>query len=84
MISDVIESRIAKVRKHRWAPSFVRELKAKILALVLADASAKYIGHEVDLTAGKACRWIHVLGFRRMYVTREERAHLMARRKATQ
>ncbi len=67
----------------RSAPAVISSLKARVLALVLSDEPAKTIAAELSLAPNSACRWIHVLGFRLMYVTREERAHLMARRKAT-
>lgn len=82
--SDSEARRIAAIRRHRGKPAVLHQLKARIRAMVLADQSAKPIGLAVDLSAGRACDWIHKLGFRRMYVTAEERAWLMARRSETQ
>lgn len=73
-------SRAEAIRRHRWNPGLLAALKHRIRGLALEDRSAKDIALTVELSAGKACRWLHVLGFRRMYVTADERAAVMAMR----
>ena len=54
--------------------------KAKVRALIMRDVPAKTVGLAFDMGDSAASRWIHALGFRRMFVTDEERKHLLARR----
>ncbi len=82
MISDVNESRAEKVRAHRRNPIVIDRLKARIVAGVLRDETGKTIAADNEISWSKSCRWIRALGYRLMYVSDEERAHLMERRKS--
>jgi hypothetical protein len=72
--------RSAAVRLHHSNPSAVAAIKARVHTLTLEDRQAKEIALVIDRSIKNACNWITALGFRRMYVTAEERAHIMARR----
>lgn len=73
-------SRAQKVRAHRWNPEAIKALKASITASVLTDTTAKGVAFDVGISQTNACKWIRTIGFRLMYVTDDERTHLLARR----
>ncbi len=77
MISD-----LPAKRSKKRSPEVIAKLKADVRASVLADHSLKTTGIVLGISKSTACHWAIVLGFRRMFVTPEERAHLMARRTA--
>ena len=77
---NVNERRAAAIRRHHSHPGVVTALKEQIRAMVLDDRPAKETAFSVNLSAGKVCKWIHVLGFTRMYVTAAERAAVMKMR----
>lgn len=82
-INDEVNARrVEAIRRHRGKPDVIRQLKARIRELTLADESSKAIGIDVGLSAGKACKWMHALGFRRMYVTAKERRRILAKRRS--
>jgi hypothetical protein len=68
------------IATRRNAPAVIAAIKAQVTAMVLDDTPAKVIAVAIDRSVKNTCGWITSLGFRRMYVTAEERAHLMARR----
>jgi hypothetical protein len=80
-IDEVNARRADAIRRNRWNPEIIAILKRSIGALLREDRSAKEIGLTVNLSNSKVCRWAHVLGFRRMYVTADERAAIMQMRK---
>lgn len=80
MSTEVNLRRAAAIRRHRGKPHVIALLKQRILAAVLRDCPNKEIAAAVELSPTKACKWIHVLGFRQMYVTAAERKLLLARR----
>lgn len=82
MKSDITDdSRAQALRRHRRNPQHVREIKAIVGAVMARGGSSKESAAEACISPTNACRWAHVLGWRLMYVTSEERAHLLARRK---
>jgi len=54
--------------------------RAAIEAGLLADESLKTIAVSIGLSITCLSKWAASLGYRRMFVTTEERRHLMARR----
>lgn len=80
MTPEVNERRIAAIRRHRSNPLLIAHLKVRIRKLLLKDEPSKVVASHLGISPTNACKWAHVLGFRRMYVTKEERAHLLKRR----
>lgn len=80
--ADVNARRAEKIRRFRRNPRLILELKERIRGALLRDCAAKEVAAVAGVSPVNACKWAHALGFRRMYVTAEERAHLMARRAA--
>lgn len=54
--------------------------RAAIETGLRADESLKAIGASIGLSIACLSKWAAYLGYRRMFVTAEERAHLMRRR----
>jgi len=65
---------------RRTRSHITTEWKARVRALILRDVPAKTVAVAFDIGDAAASRWIHKLGFRRMFVTDDERKHLLARR----
>lgn len=74
------EGRAEALRRHRRNPERVADIKAKVRAGMLADWGGKVTASLAGVSHSAACRWANALGFHQMYVTAEERAHLLARR----
>ncbi len=68
--------------KARRTSAQMDAIRSRIRDLVLADHPLKYAVQVVDLSLGRVAFIAWQLGFRRMYVTNEERAHLLKRRAA--
>lgn len=82
MKSDITDdSRAQALRRHRRNPQHVHEIKAIVGEVMARGGSSKEAAMDAGISPNNACRWAHVLGWRMMYVTSEERAHLIARRK---
>ncbi len=69
------------ISKLKPGPRPDSKLRAKVRALVMQDRSLKEIAIELKAGPSRVCQFANQIGFRRMYVTAEERAHLMERRK---
>ncbi len=67
---------------HRVPIGHKKERGAKVLAAILADCSPKAGAVDCGESYTAFNRWVHELGFRRMYVTDAERAAVMRMRKA--
>lgn len=63
---DINQRRAAAIRRHRGKPHVIAALKAKVYDLVRIDMPLKEIAALVELSNSKACKWIHVLGFRQI------------------
>jgi hypothetical protein len=74
------ERRAEAQRMHHQNPAAVAALKVKVSTMTLAGAEAKEIAGAIDRSLKHVYRWLVALGFRRMYVTAEERAMIMAAR----
>lgn len=70
-------------RSGRVPKKFIPEVRAAVMAAILADGALKTIALTVGLRPTDVCRLANKLGFRRMYVTAEERAEVLARRAAS-
>lgn len=57
-------------------------LRSLCLPMILADIPPQAIAAEIGAHRTSVTGWIRDLGFLLMYVTAEERAHLVARRQA--
>ncbi len=83
MKSDITDdSRATAIRSYWRDPERVKVVKQIVREAALQDLRGKEIAELAGVTLARACQWAHALGFRRMFVTAEERAHLMERRKA--